>query len=69
MVSLGLGCRWVDLDPMTANLRPRLPTVQVKNNETRLLFRHMAINAIACDVVVHLWEHGGLGFVATQTTS
>lgn len=53
---------------MTANLGSRLLTVPVKNYEIRLLLRHMAINAIARDLVIQLWQHGGFRFVATQTT-
>jgi hypothetical protein len=54
---------------MASHLGPGLFTIPIKNYEIRLLLRHMAINAVAGDLVVQLWEHGGFRFVATQTSS
>src|SRR5271166_2987619 len=66
--SLGRSCGVVNSYPVTANLGPCLLTVPVKNYEVRLLPWHMAINAVASNLVTRPWEHHGSGLMATQTT-
>jgi hypothetical protein len=52
---------------MTAYLGPGLLTIPIKNYEVRVLPRHVAVNAVARDLVAKLWEHSGFRFVTTQT--
>jgi hypothetical protein len=67
-LSLGPGRRRIDLDPMAPYLWPGLFSVRVKDDEIRLLARHMAINAVARDPMIRLGKFVGSRFVATQTT-
>ena len=68
MLSIGSSRSGVNFYPVTAYLGPGPPSLPVKNYQIRLLLRHVAINTVTRDLVVQLWEHSGVRFVATQTT-
>ena len=50
---------------MSSHFGAYFPAIPAKHDEVRLLFRHMAIDAVVRDLVSHLWM--ALDFVTVQT--